>query len=273
MELLAEQDGGAVAYVGAGHDPWESTVTRFGWIRPILHPNAWSEIRYSQLVDVAESWLRGQQASISVARARESYKDEVQLLERLGYHEVRRSKLWELDLVAGRDRLLEGAARSRALMKAQGMRLLTLDQDDDPDKLSKLYELSTAGVLDIPTTVPIRPEPYDEWHRFWFENPGVRTDRFWIAREAHAIVGMSVIGYAPVRGVPWTFFTTTSPSVRGRGVARALKYETVAQAIALGAERVRTNNDGANAPILRLNDEMGYRLVDPVIEMHRALGS
>jgi hypothetical protein len=54
-------------------------------------------------------------------------------------------------------------------------------------------------------------------------------------------------------------------------VARALKYETVAQAIALGAERIRTNNDGANAPILHLNDEMGYRLVDPVIELHRDL--
>jgi hypothetical protein len=45
----------------------------------------------------------------------------------------------------------------------------------------------------------------------------------------------------------------------------------VAQAIALGEKRIRTQNDGANAPILHLNDEMGYRLVDPVLELHREL--
>jgi hypothetical protein len=36
---------------------------------------------------------------------------------------------------------------------------------------------------------------------------------------------------------------------------------------------VRTANDGANAPILHINGEMGYRLVFPVIELHRGLTS
>jgi len=56
-----------------------------------------------------------------------------------------------------------------------------------------------------------------------------------------------------------------------RGIARALKYETVAQAINLGFERIGTANDGANAPILHLNKEMGYRLVRQMIELHREL--
>jgi hypothetical protein len=34
---------------------------------------------------------------------------------------------------------------------------------------------------------------------------------------------------------------------------------------------VRTANDGANAPILHINEEMGYRLVTPLIELHRNL--
>ena len=119
----------------------------------------------------------------------------------------------------------------------------------------------------------MRPPPFDEWHRFWFENPGVRKERFWVAREGDELVGLSVIGYPPTRGLPWTFFTGTSQSVRGRGVARALKYETLAQAIDLGAQRVRTQNDGENAPILHLNTEMGYRPVKPVIELHFELDS
>lgn len=105
----------------------------------------------------------------------------------------------------------------------------------------------------------------------WFEDPGITEDRFWIAREGDAVVGLSVIGFPPTRGLPWTWLTGTSRAVRGRGIARALKYETMAQAIELGYQRVRTNNDGANAPILHINQEMGYRLVAPLIELHREL--
>ena len=65
-------------------------------------------------------------------------------------------------------------------------------------------------------------------------------------------------------------YTGTARSVRGQGVARALKYETVAQAIALGQQRVRTNNDAENAPILKLNAEMGYTRIPGWIQFHRA---
>jgi GNAT superfamily N-acetyltransferase len=272
MQLVAERDGSAAAFVAAGHESWETMPKRFGWIRPLLHPKIWSKTRFARLIDAGESWLREEQCAIAVAHTRERLPDEVRALEDRGYSEVRRLKISELDVVAGREKLLAEAQRSRAQMEKQGVRLLTLDRDDDPDRLAKLYELIIGAERDIPTTVPWRTMPFDEWHRFWFENPGVREDRFWIAREGPAMVGVSVIGYPPSQGVPWTFFTATSQSVRGRGVARALKYETLAQAIALGAQRVRTNNDGENAPILHLNAEMGYRLVDPVIELHRELG-
>jgi hypothetical protein len=32
--------------------------------------------------------------------------------------------------------------------------------------------------------MPMRKMPYDEWHRLWFANPGVRADRKWIACDA-----------------------------------------------------------------------------------------
>jgi GNAT superfamily N-acetyltransferase len=273
MEQIAEMDGVASAFIAAGHEPWDVMPKRFGWVRAIVHPKAWSEARFGRLIETGESWLRIEKSEIAVARARESYQHELAVLTDRGYSEVRRSKVWELDLVAEREKLLAGAEKGRKQMEREGVRLLTLDQDDDPDKLAKLYELTIAAERDIPTTVPWHIAPYDEWHRFWFDNPGVREDRFWIAREGDAIVGLSVIGYPPTRGLPWTFFTGTSRSVRGRGVARALKYETVAQAIALGSQRVRTNNDGANAPILHINAEMGYQLVEPVVELHRVLES
>jgi hypothetical protein len=78
-----------------------------------------------------------------------------------------------------------------------------------------------------------------------------------------------VLAYPPTRGNVWTDWTGTGRKVRGRGVARALKLETVMQAMALGTKRVRTENDGANAPILHLNEEMGYTRIPGWVQLLR----
>jgi len=269
--LVAVRNGAAVAFVAAGHEDWKVMPKRFGWIRPVLDRDSWSDAGFRQLVETAEAWLRSEGAGRSVIRIREDFSNELETVGRAGYREERRQRISELDLVAGRDALLAGAEASRRRMRDEGVTLLTLDEDRDPERFTKLYELSNASEQDIPTSVPIRIMPFVEWKHELLDDPGVREDRFHIAREGDAIVGLSVIGYPPVRGLPWTFYTGTSKAVRGRGIARALKYETVAQAIELGVERIRTNNDAANVPILRINEEMGYRLVRPLIELHREL--
>jgi GNAT superfamily N-acetyltransferase len=273
MRLIAERNGSAMAYLYAAHAPWDKTPKRFGSMRFVLHPAIWNETHYEQLIDKAEAWVRAEEATIGVVRVREDFKVDIGILERRGYREVRRARQWQLNLVDNREPLLAGAEQSRKRMAEQGVRLVTLDNDTDPDRMSKVYDLSIAAERDIPTTVPMQVMSYDEWHHLWFDNPGTRIDRFWIAREGDAIIGLSAIEYPPTRGFPWTAFTATARSVRGRGIARALKYETVAQAIALGAKRIGTTNDGANAPILHLNEEMGYEPALPVIELHRELRS
>lgn len=270
---VAVRDGAAVVFLGAGHELWENVSERFGWLRVIIHPDLWSEQDFSTLIARAEAWLRSEGAATSVLRVREDFKDELEVAGSLGYREVRRQRNSELDLVALREPLLEGADENRKRMREQGVRLLTLSEDKDPDLMTKLHEMMIETEQDIPVSVPIRRQPFDEWKRATFDNPGTREDRFWIAREGDDVVGMSVMDFPPVRGLPWTAFTATSRKVRGRGIARALKYETMAQAIELGYKRVRTANDGVNEPILHINREMGYRLVIPIIEMHRSLES
>ncbi len=271
IRLLAERGGAAVLYVSASHSQWEEGERRFGAILVRLHPDAWTEETFLDGVARAESWLRAEGAETSFARVHEHLHRELRALTGLGYREVRRNRKSGLDLVRGRDRLLAAAEKTRAEMERQGVRLLTLDQDTDPDKLRKVYELDLEAIEDVPKTVPWPVPTFEEWSTHWFENPGHRMDRFWIAREGDAIVGMSVIGYPPKRGNPWTSFTGTARRVRGRGIARALKHETIAQAIALGAVRVETANDAENAPILHLNHDMGYEPATPEIELHRDL--
>lgn len=272
VRMLAEHNGSRVGYFAAGHEPW-SGESRFGWMRAVLHPDHWTEARFLDLVHAAEEWQHAEGTTTVVAHLPERFRDEIAILEQRGYREERRARQWELNLLTNRERLLASAESSRAKMKDLGIELITLDRDRDPEAMNKLYDLTNATEQDIPTTVPIRMLPFDDWQRLWFGDPSIRKDRTWIARQDDAIVGITMIGYPPQRGVPWTAFTGTSQSVRGRGVARALKYVSVAQAISLGVERIRTSNDGENAPILHLNAEMGYEPIDPVIELHRNLAS
>jgi RimJ/RimL family protein N-acetyltransferase len=268
---VAVRDGTAVAYVTARHDPWETTETRFGTIRLSLRDDTWTTARFGALVRVAEEWLRREGVLTAVIREREDLPKQLDALSRLGYKEDRRARTSELDLVERREHIVSTAAACRRQMLKSGVRLMRLSDDGDPEKLTKLYRMLVEAEKDIPTTAPWRVLNFDAWKRFWFDNPGIRQDRYWIAREGDSIVGMTALDFPVTQGVPYTAMTATAPSVRGRGIAKALKYEAMNQAVELGLTRVRTNNDADNGPILRINTEMGYRLVRPTIEMHRDL--
>ena len=216
--------------------------------------------------DLVEGRSRASGTSIFSLYVREDDERLIRFLEARGYREERRTKGWELDLVARRAALEEMAAQTRAKMRESGITIQTIDRDADPDKFHKIHEMSEEAASDVPTTVPHIREPFEQFMK-WFDSPSVHLDRMWIAREGDDIVGISVLAYPRTRGNVWTDWTGTARKVRGRGVARALKLETVMQAIALGTKSVRTENDGANAPILHLNEEMGYVRIPGYVQL------
>lgn len=253
-----ERAGKLVGFAFQAHAPWEKMPDRFGFVGAWLHPAELTAARLDAAYDLVEDRSRAEGTSTFSVWLKEKERDHIAVVEARGYKEERRGKAWELDLAANRERLMMMAAESRARMQREGIRVLALADDGDPDVEQKLWRTSTASFQDIPTTVPFVLPTFEQWRK-WLAKPGIRRDRVWIAREADDVVGVSVLSYPPVRGNVWTDYTGTARSVRGRGVARALKLETVMQAIALGIARVRTGNDGANAPILHLNEELGYK--------------
>lgn len=273
MRQIATQRDEALAFVAAQHERWEGDGERFGVIRALLRGDVWHEPRYIGLVAFGEEWLRSEGATTAVVRIRADFERDVKALEGAGYREDRRMRTSELDLVARRDEILGTREDCRDRMRHQGIELHPLSADTDPEKVHKLYELITESERDIPRSVPWRELSFAEWQRFWLGNPGIREDFFWIAREGDKFVGTSVLD-CPVtfgKGVPWTAYTGTLRSVRGRGIARALKYESMGQAVEAGYTRVRTSNDADNPSILKINNQMGYTLVTPIIEMHHPL--
>jgi GNAT superfamily N-acetyltransferase len=259
-----------VGYAIAEHPRWEVQPERYGTVAGDVLP----EHRTTETLDTVfgsmEQRVIADGAKILSAWTNEDDSLRIETLTGRGYKEGRRFRRWELDLVANREKLLAMIEESRIRMRSEGVRLLTLGQDDDPNVIEKIWKLSEEAGDDVPTTEPRVPEEVASYAR-WVNAPEIHRDRFWIARKGADLVGVSVLGYPPVRGLVGTEWTATARSVRGHGVARALKCETLAQAIALGVDRVRTGNDAANDPILHINETMGYRLIPGGIQYLRSV--
>jgi RimJ/RimL family protein N-acetyltransferase len=256
--FVASISGAHVGFVARSHQSWAKMPVRFGSVRACLRPAAWSAARLDALLGAMEDRHSADGAQKVTAWAWEDDRAHIGALEKRGYREERRERFWELDLVEGRTRITRMAAESRERMQREGIRILTLAEDDDPKKFERLKRMSDEAESDVPTTVPHVVLDMDEFMK-WFQSPGLRPDRIWIARDGDDIVGISQLAYPPVRGVVVTDWTGMARKARGRGIARALKCETLMQAIALGVDRVRTDNDSTNAPILHINETMGYR--------------
>ena len=268
--FIALRDGAAVGYARWDHPLWDRMPERFIRISAELRPAARTATRLSAMYGTLEQRSRDEEARSATTWSWEHDQLRGEMLAERGYRETRRERFWELDLARERDRITSMTAASRERMTKERIHIGTLDRDVDPAKWEKLKRMSDEAELDVPTTIPHVLVDMEEWMK-WFDSPGLRRDRIWIAREGDDIVGISMLVYPPVRGVVQTDWTGTARKVRGRGVARALKCETLMQAIALGVDRVRTDNDSANVPILHINETMGYRRRPDMVQYLKGL--
>lgn len=266
---IIEENGEPIGFSYYGHPDWAKAPVRGARLSAWFARTAERPERLGRAFDLLEPYAIADGTHVLMAGTLEGFDDEYATLTARGYEEKRRSKSWELDLDAQRANLEAMTVASRKRMAEEHVEITTIDRIADPDKWRKLHEMSQASIQDIPTTVPHAPESFESFMK-WMSSPGLHADRLWVARDGQAIVGLSVLEYPPGVGNVWTDFTGTSRAVRGRGIARALKLETVMQAIALGVKRVRTNNDGENLPILHLNEEMGYTRIPGHIQLHRS---
>ncbi len=252
------------------HPEWEHAEQRFADIGGELLPEMRDAATLSELNTRMEQEAIAEGAAIVQARVNEDDPLRIEVVRSLGYREDRRGRRWELDLIEGRERILAMTDASRQKMRDEGVTILTLADDSDPDVVRRVWKLSVEAEKDEPKSLGEVDEALEDYVE-WFDAPEMRRDRVWLAREGDDVVGISCLGYPPVRGIVGTEWTATARSVRGRGIARALKCETLAQAIALGVDRVRTGNDAANDPILHINESMGYRPIPGAINFLKEL--
>jgi RimJ/RimL family protein N-acetyltransferase len=255
---IAELDGHPVALLTWIHGPWAMLPDRHCEVEVYLDQKHLDP----GLLDFLWTWIERQAvdtgAKLLLAYAVEDEDEMRASISRLGYVLDRSEKVWELDLAANGARLVAEAIEARQMAARGGVELLTMAAWKDPDRIRKLYELDERTRQDIPHSLPILPESLADFERRT-SAPDRPHDRYWIALHQDLPVALSYLRFPPVRGSVWTGYTCSHPDYRGRGLARGVKLQSLAQAVELRIPLVYTDNDSENAPMLHINERLGYR--------------
>jgi RimJ/RimL family protein N-acetyltransferase len=269
---LAYRDGRPIAFLATVHAPWEKLPDRHCEVE--LWPDR--AAHDPGLLDSMWSWVGeraiAQGSELLLAYCAEDEQEMLESLHRLGFERVRTEKAWELSLGAHGDRLRRQAREARDRMQDEGIRLSTLAGWRDHAAMRKVFELEKRTIQDVPHSLTIVPKEMVDFER-QAAAPDRRHDRWWVALHGDRVVAMSYLKFPPVRGGVWTGFTCTDPEYRGRGIARAVKLQSLAQAVELGVSAVYTGNDAENAPMLHINEKLGYVRRPGFVEHHKRVSN
>jgi GNAT superfamily N-acetyltransferase len=145
-------------------------------------------------------------------------------------------------------------AGRRAAAGREGYRLVPYAEVD----VDALYALELALSADEPGEDEPRQLSFDEWRQDLFEGPDMTLEGSFavVADEGPVAYAALSVDAGTRRGR--NEGTATAAAHRGRGLATLAKLAQLRWAAKNGIERVVTDNDEPNAPMLAVNRRLGY---------------
>lgn len=197
-------------------------------------------------------------SSTLTAWVREGYPDAIRFAQNAGFQKRLSSSPWLLNVSDAQDRDLRPVLDK---VDALGVRITTLARERQKDRecLARLHCLRTQFDRDIPGMGTSPPVSYETFVRE-VEAPGSLADAFFIACKGSEYLGMSclVLHSTDPRALNQTT-TGVRSDHRALGIATALKWHDIDYARAHGYDSIHTYMDGTNAPMIRLNEKLGFR--------------
>ncbi|MFN8531007.1 MAG: GNAT family N-acetyltransferase [Anaerolineae bacterium] len=148
-------------------------------------------------------------------------------------------------------------------VKAGGIRFTTLADMDGQDAtvLRKLYDVYAAAVTDEPATAAVGNgvSDFGTFLKTYVEAAWYRPEGQIIALDGDRWVGLGSVGLLTESNTAYNFMTGVDRAYRGRGIAQALKLLGIRYARGQQVDRIHTNNDSSNEPMLAINRKFGYQ--------------
>ena len=131
-----------------------------------------------------------------------------------------------------------------------GLRLATLAET--LPQVEELFERCRSGEVELPADLI-------EWKWDELEHPNLSHEGSFVVLDGEQPVSLGFLTVDPERRLAYNLLTATLPDYRRRGLGLLVKLATTRWAAENGIERLLTENDRENAPMLALNDSLGYR--------------
>lgn len=121
-----------------------------------------------------------------------------------------------------------------------------------------VYAVDEATTPDVPMSDQVGSFPYDEWLEGIWRRPAVTHEGSFGALVDGRLAAFTLLAVNRDLRRGYTEYTATLREFRGLGLAERVKRASLSWAAANGIERVWTTNDERNAPMLRVNERLGY---------------
>jgi len=233
-----------------------------------VHPDSQGRGIGTQLWEWLQGRLRDRGAVLARCGVWENHPHAVAFAAHRGFREKRRA--WQ-SILEVHNVDLGGLAYRWDRVATQGIVLTTLtdELERDAECLPKLYTLSNEALRHTPLPdVPTDP-PYEMFYQWIMESPRRLPQAFFIAADGARYVGVSFLEKGDEEGTILQGLTATDPEYMRRGIAWALKLNTVKYAQENGYERIKTWNDTENQPMLSINLRLGFQPLPATITMER----
>jgi GNAT superfamily N-acetyltransferase len=248
--------GEIVGHAGLGHMLWNFHPHKY-WAEVCVHPlHRRRGIGQALWARLAAS-LRVRGAHVARTEVRESHTDGVQFAQHRGFVEVMRR--WESRLsIAGFNFDRFQPALDRVLASGVKITTLTHERARDGENLQRIYEMDQEICRDEPLVDAYTPIDFTTYLAHTVTSPIALNDAFFVATVDGGYAGVSVLYKVPAGDWLRQGLTGVRRPFRGRGLATALKLKTIAYAQAYGAREIRTWNAINNAPMVAINEKLGF---------------
>lgn len=255
QEIVAPDDQGHItgySYIKREYGDWDRTRIRI-WltIDPQHRAKGIGSLLYNNAIQFATEY-----GAVKVdSSVRDDDGPSLHFAQQRGFHIDRHMFGSRLDVLAFDETPFAGAIQAA---ESTGIRFFSMaDLGNTPEAQRKLYELNRYVDSEIPGE-RLFPS-FEEFSEMVFHADWYRADGQIIAADGDRWVGMSAVGHFPEKSLMEVMITGVDSAYRGRKIGMALKILTHRCAQHYGVQHLDTGNDSHNAPMLAINQKLGYK--------------